>query len=161
MGSEKNSRENMRLDEIKKTKQLGTYAGVRFTKDTVAALQKYIEDNEIPHPENDFHATLLYSRKHLPKYFPINYDPPMPGKFKELKMLGPNKNALVISFDAPELEKRHKELRKEHNADWDFDSFIPHVTLSFDIEDIDVDELPDPKFSIKMEKEYSEEINED
>lgn len=145
----------MKLNEIKKTPKLGTYAGVRFDDTTADDLLKYIEDNNIPNSVKDFHSTLLFSRKHLPKYMPITYDKPLMGKPTEVTNLGDDKT-IVIKFDAPELKKRHKKLMKEHGGTWDYDDFIPHVTLSYDAKRVDVSKLTTPKFSIKIVKEYLE-----
>jgi len=145
----------MLLKEIKKAP--GTYAGVKFDDDTVNNINKYIEENNIPNPVQYFHTTLLYSRENLPKYQPISYDTPLKGKITEIKNLGDDKT-IVIMFDCPELSKRHSELRKEHNAPWDFPEYIPHVTLSYDAKDINVNKLTLPKFPINITKEYAEEL---
>lgn len=145
----------MLLNEIKDTK-IGTYAGVRFDDATIDALNKYIEDNKIPNPVKEFHTTLLFSRKPLPKYQPMEeYSPPLKGKPTEVKNLGDDKT-IVVMFDAPELEKRHKELMKEHGATWDYESYIPHVSLSYDGASANLKDLTKPDFPINIVKEYSE-----
>ena len=148
----------MLLKEIA-NQNTGTYAGVRFDNDTVAALRQYIEDNNIPNPVDDFHTTLLYSRKQLPKYQPIQYDAPYKGTPTKAGRLGENGTAVVVMFDSPELSSRHEELMGEHGATYDYDEYIPHVTLSYDAPDLDVDGLTKPDFPINMTKEYSEQLN--
>ena len=152
--SGKNENE-MKLEEVAAKK--GTYAGVRFSNETLENLAKYIEDNDIPDPHRDFHCTLLFSRKVLPKYDPIEYNKPLTGKCKGFELFNEGK-ALVLRFDCPELVKRHKELMDEHKATYDYDEYLPHVTLSYDASKVDVDELPKPKFPIVITKEYKEEL---
>ena len=146
----------MKLEEVSAKK--GTYAGVRFSDETLENLAKYIEDNDIPNPTRDFHTTLLFSRKVLPKYDPTEYNEPLTGKFDGFELFDEGK-ALVLRFDCPELVKRHKELMDEHKATYDYDEYRPHVTLSYDASDVDIDELPKVKFPIEIEKEYKEELN--
>lgn len=49
---------------------------------------------------------------------------------RRVKPLG-DKGALVMHFDSPELQKRHGQLKKA-GAKWDFPSYQPHVTLTYD-----------------------------
>ena len=60
------------IDLLEKEEQKGTYAGVRFSKETIDDIKKYIEENEIPNriKFDKLHTTLLYSRKHCPNYEP-------------------------------------------------------------------------------------------
>ena len=60
------------IEIIKEEQKKGTYAGVRFSDKTNTTIEKFIKDNKIPNPikKDKLHTTLLYSRKHLPKYEP-------------------------------------------------------------------------------------------
>lgn len=158
----------MKMSELFEEKKQGTYAGVKFDTETNKALHKYMSDNDIPtsvRPDK-LHSTLLYSRKHLPNYEPQGkIDPPWIGKPKKFDVW-PSKDSgtdcLVLEYDCPELVKRHKELMKEHDATYDFPDFKPHVTLSYDIGDLDVSALPDIKKAIpelKIVEEYKEDLD--
>jgi len=59
------------ISEDKKENK-GSYAAIRFNKDTIDGIKKYIKENDIPnHTKFDkMHTTLLYSRKYLPEYKP-------------------------------------------------------------------------------------------
>lgn len=161
----------MKLRELMEAMNKGTYAGVYFDEDTKKAVQQYIEDNNIPKPVNvdKLHTTLLYSRKFLPDYIPGGmYKQPLVGTPTELvvwKTQGDEgkepANCLVMKYDCPELVERHKSLMKEHGATFDYPEYTPHITLSYDIGDIDVDSLSNIKDAIKtigIVEEYGEDL---
>lgn len=163
----------MKLTEIlaEAKEKKGTYAGTYFDNDTVTAVKKYIDDNNIPKPvsADKLHTTLLYSRKYLPDYEPAGeYDEPLEGKPLELvvwKTQGDENtepaNCLVLKYDCPELVARHKQLMKDHGATFDYDEYTPHITLSYDIGDMDINDLPDVKKAIPrigVAKEYGEDL---
>lgn len=135
----------MKLCEIFKNN--GTYAGVRFSEDTKNKIKKFIEDNNIINPVdiNTLHTTLLYSKKYLPKYKSMGeIYPPWIGKPEKLKIwenYEKTKNILVLIFKCKELSKRHNYLMKEHKATYDFPQYISHITLSYDIGDLNIDNL--------------------
>ena len=163
----------MKLEElIEKNNKKGTYAGVRFDEQTVDSFQKYIKDNNIPNAiaAGKMHCTLLHSRKFLPDYKPAgDIDPPMigtPTSFDKWKSQpdadGDVSQVLVLKFDCDELIERHKKLMDEHKAVFDYDKYEPHVTFSYNIDDMDVKKLP--SFDIKeliIDKEYGEALKSD
>jgi len=146
----------------------GTYAGVRFDEQTQNILFQYAIDNKIPNPvsKEDYHTTLLYSRKYLPNYKGAGkidmYG--TPAKLEIWK----NSNALiktsvlVLRFESSELSKRHNFLMGEHHATYDFPTYIPHITLSYNVGDLDISTLPKvPLTEIHMVEEYSSDLNEE
>ena len=165
--------EEQETEETESTK--GTYAGARFSKQTVDDIKSYCEENEIPNPlkSEKLHTTILYSRKYLPEYNPCGmYDPLMVGKPKGFDVWkttcsqgstpdpdAEQTNCLVLEFDCPELEKRHEGLMKEHEATYDYDEYKTHVTLSYDIGDVDIKDLPPYTGVIEIEEEYGEDLD--
>jgi len=151
----------MKLSEvIEKEGEPGTYAAVRFDKRTINALKKFAEKVGVAGDYDNWHATLLYSRKHLPNYQPIEkYTKPFIGTPIGLDLFGPEKNALVVKFSCPQLYQRHHKLMQQHGATYDFDLYEPHVTLSYDAKDIDLESLPEFKSKIKIIGEYSEDLD--
>jgi 2'-5' RNA ligase len=139
----------MKLFEL--TKKKGTYAGVKFDKDTKQSIMDYMKEAHIPNalPTSKLHTTLLYSRVECPNYKPIESVKYVgePDEFVvwETQGVGGKGKArcLVLKYKCPELVKRHKELIKEHGATHDFPSFEPHITLSYDIGDMKLSSFPD------------------
>lgn len=159
--------ETVTLVEAKDKK--GTYAGVRFSTATVNNIQKYIENNKIPNPvgSTKMHTTLLYSRKHCPDYEPAgDLDPPMIGKPTKFAIWpsqpdenGNPNNCLVLEYKCPDLVKRHKELMKEHDAEYDWDEYKTHVTFSYNVKDLDIKDLPTFEDDLEIANEYGEDLN--
>ncbi len=152
------------LVQEKEDEKPGTYAGVKFSDDTIAALEKYTKDNKIPNalPADKYHTTLLYSRKHLPNYKPEgDYKTPMTGSptgFEIWPNYDSSKNCLVLSYSCPQLYQRHHKLMNQHGATYDFDEYKPHVTLSYDVGNLKVDKLPTFEDSLEITSEYDEEL---
>lgn len=156
------------LHENNKTKQ-GTYAGVRYSNESVTAITKYIKDNNIPNPvaTHKMHTTLLYSRKFLPKYKPQGkLTPPLKATFDsfvvwETTPPDPTQepwNCLVMKLKCPALVELHKKYMKEHQATYDYDEYSPHITLSYNIGDLDVGRLPNFDVVLEIVEEYGEDL---
>ena len=142
----------MKLQDLFEDQNPGTYAAIRFSRKTTSQLAKYIKDNDIPNAVNTskMHCTLLYSRKPCPDYVAQgNLSPAWIGTPVGLDVWeskgDPEKVArcLVLEFECKELDDRHAELMKEHKATHDFPDYKTHVTLSYDIGDMDESKLPD------------------
>ena len=96
--------------------QPGTYAGVRFSADTVKALQEYAKQIKVPKkvPGKEYHTTLLYSRKPIDSYVAEGvYNREMIGTPMDLEVW-PNQsntaNVLVLTYSCPLLYQRHHKL---------------------------------------------------
>ena len=157
------------LEEKRKTKR-GTYSGVKPTQETIDQVGKYLKDNKVPTPvkPEKLHITILYSRKYLPNYKPAGkISTPYKCKATDFTVWKtspedpnePKTNCLIVKLDCPELIKRHKDLMKEHGATFDYDKYEPHITLSYDIGDLDVSKLPKPNFDLEFDTEYKEDLN--
>ena len=151
----------MRLFEFHETN--GLFACVNFSDDTVAALTEYQKANNVQNPlEDDFHSTVVYHTKPLPKFQALG-DIDWQGKFTGLDIFNHDEdggNCLVIKFSCPELEQRWKDCC-DMGAEWDYDEFRPHITLSYDAGDIDLDSFPPFEGPINMVKEVSSPLDSD
>jgi hypothetical protein len=147
----------MRSEEFLKedfTKKKGTYAALRFSSETIEKLLEYIRNNDIPKglDKDEFHSTLLYSRKFLPEYkpigkletsliaTPINMEiwPSPPNAFKKEET-----NCLILKYECDDQVNRFDTLMDEHEATYDYDEYKPHTTLSYDIGDLQLEDLDD------------------
>jgi len=121
-------------DDTTTTKEKGTYAGLKIRPQDEEAIFHLTKKMDLPSPikKEDIHLTLLFSRKYLPDYQPlktVNYE----AKPTRFEIFGQEQKILVLKLESNELVKRHKELMKEHDATYDFDEYIPHITLSYDL----------------------------
>ena len=137
--------------ERRKAQNIGTYLKVNLDKDSVERIKKFFEECDLPNPIplEKLHVTVVYSRKPLPKLqanpsavyiakpvsFAIWKSPANRGKPKDT-------NGLVLKLDSPILVERHKYVVREFGATVDFDTYIPHITFSYDVGDLDLAELP-------------------
>ena len=126
----------------------GTYVAVIPDAASMKKLVKWSKKAKIQNPikEDDYHTTVVYSRKGIPKAkkhvinFPIN------AKIKEWKLFGDNQNCLVALLDCPQLKKEFDTYTKAYGAVSDYPEYLPHITFSYDF----VGDLPDslPDFEI-------------
>lgn len=147
----------------------GTYAGVHFDQYTIRDLIILQDMLNVPNrlSPDKFHSTLLYSRKPLPAYVPFGaylVPPTSNTNMFELDIFETNsgKKALVLKYDCDFLSQRHKDLMELHQGTWDHPSFIPHITLSYDIGDADIKLGPVSFLSerkIVIVEEYGDDLN--
>jgi hypothetical protein len=139
----------------------GTYAAVTFKPQTVANIHRWLSANNIPNAikASSVHSTFIYSRKPLKgKWESKDYRNGLfinPGTYKLEQWEDDGKNILVLKYDSPVLQKRWRKARGM-GATWDYPEFKPHITLSYDIGDLDISTLEVPTFSLVVDKEYSE-----
>jgi hypothetical protein len=117
---------------------IGTYVAVKVLKPCSSYLYKFCQDKGIPTDqhmfEHDLHTTLIYSRKPCPDIIT------MPNLVHEAYFNGfdmfsnshGEKCVLVMKLNAPTLVQRHLLLMEQHQATYDFESYVPHITLSYD-----------------------------
>lgn len=156
--------EQMKLTDLR----TGTYAAVRVLDPTNKELNKFIKHSNIPSSSNSKerrkHVTLLYSRTHLPNFKP---DPSLIhiGRFQafELFDMKPNQpdsaKCLVMKISCPTLSARFTTLMSLHPATYDFPTYQPHITLSYNIpRNFDVGTLVPFAGDIILGEEYSEDL---
>lgn len=157
-------RELMLIEEEKDKKESGgTYVGAKFDKATCKALTKMMKDLKIPKPlsEDNFHTTIIFSRKPFKEGFEALGDLKEPWVGKPLAFdifTGRNdQNCLVLKYDCPEQKKRHEKLMKEHDATYDWPEYKVHLTLSYDCGDFDAKSIKPAEYlkEIVIANEYT------
>ena len=58
------------------------------------------------------------------------------------------KNCLVTVLKSKDLTAHHETIMDKYGATYDFDTYIPHITLSYDIGDLDAKNYKLPKMKI-------------
>jgi 2'-5' RNA ligase len=127
----------------------GLFVAAELDEDSRDLLVEYCKKNKIQNPlaKEKFHSTILFSRKPCPDYRPSDEPYPMSATVKRLEMwksvhVEGQPNCLVMKLDCPALNERFDYLMNEHDASYDFDEYLPHVTLSYDAGDIEAEDLP-------------------
>lgn len=119
-------------------------------------------------PAEDLHVTIAFSRSPVDwmkvpaDYWSSDDDGAVtvrPGGARLVERLG-DKGAVVLLFASEAFEYRHRTI--EHaGASWDFDGYQPHVTITYDAADVDLDKVEPFVGKLKFGPEIFEEIIED
>lgn len=159
----------MRLEELNEAMKggKGTYVAVRFSKDTQDNLSKFIKDHDIPNPtpKDEYHATVIYSKKRCEGFEPHGeLDDPWIGTPEKLEIFKTQdgKNALVLRFKSKELTERHHYIMDEYDATYDFPEYKIHATISYDAGDFDPKTIKDIKKVIEpleIVEEYMKDLD--
>ncbi len=155
-----NVKMNVKINEQEK----GVYLAVKYTQSDAEDLILYIKDNNIPSTltRDEIHSTVIYSRKYADISTNEGEDlgDAEPLKFHIFETQE-DKRALVLLLKSEYLENRHKDLMKEHNLTYDFKEYLPHITLSYDIEDYDISKLDikDLPKHLTINTEYKEDLD--
>lgn len=153
------------IEKNEKKSSKGTYAAYRFNKKDLNKLYKWAKKNKIPNilPIKDMHTTLLYSRKHCPKYDPLGtLDSPISAIIESVEVWKgqDGKDSLVVLLKSPAMSARHKHLMDTLDATYDYDEYKPHITISYDVgkryDPKKLTKIQDDISKIKAIKEYGE-----
>ena len=130
----------MKLNEIAK-KADGTYVGTNIDKESKDRIKRLVLELGVQNGirSDKMHVTLIYSRKYVPTLKAETSPYPMKaiGSSLEIFPTQDDKNALVMKLKCDELIDRHNQLMSEYQTTYDYDEYIPHITLSYDCGDFD------------------------
>ena len=142
----------------------GTYVGLRVMPPANMLMMKHCADNGIPYKQSMFesrlHTTLIYSRVYCPN---LVVDPSViyNCEFGGYDIFsGQNgEHVLVMLLKSEQLQERHAFLMKEHGATYDFPSYKPHITLSYNYTDNSVMGINPYEGMIQLGLEYTEDLD--
>ena len=145
--------------------KVGVYIELECSIDTKKKIQQYIHDNiDKTSKFNDFHITLIYSKKPFDNNINIDLgvDKLYASVDKFVRFDNPSEDVYAVAFKlkCSSCINLHNLLMKQYNFKYDFDEYIPHLTLTYKGEHIDISKLPKPKFILKFNKINIEKLNE-
>jgi DNA-directed RNA polymerase subunit M/transcription elongation factor TFIIS len=153
------------LKESTQEDSRGVYVAIKYNQSACDDLLDFINKYKIPSTlkAEYFHTTLIYSRKwaDIKELDDDMEDSEIVAKPKELHVFETfdKKRALVIKLDCPYLDERHNYLMQKYDLTYDYDEYIAHITLSYDIGDLDIPkDVEFPKF-FRIQSEYQEDLN--
>ncbi|QHJ78966.1 MAG: hypothetical protein [Caudoviricetes sp.] len=141
---------------------VGTYVAVTFSKESLDMFERLQRklNLEKKTPTDKMHSTILFSRKKID--FPVLSDVYETASKKvqyQVFETQTGKRALVLLLDSEYLTHRHN-LGMSLGATYDYPEYHPHVTLSYDIGDMEVSTKP---FNLATEPvivaEYMEDLD--
>lgn len=114
---------------------------------------------------SDLHVTIAYSRQPL-DWMKVGDDyGPDDGRLtiaaggpREVEQFGGG--AVVLAFSSWRLGSRHESI-KEAGASWDWESYNPHVTITYEPGDVDLSKVTPYRGEIKLGPEIFAELDED
>ncbi|MDA3808067.1 MAG: LPD5 domain-containing protein, partial [Thiomicrorhabdus sp.] len=107
---------------------------------------------------DDMHVTVVYSRDPI-AIKPTKGDVSIADGKRTVEPLGED-GAVVLKFESKELQDEWKAAR-DAGASWDYESYTPHVTITYDGGDIDVKSIKPFTGEIKLGGQVVEALNED
>lgn len=147
----------MRFHQLLEADSNGTFIGIRLTSESANRILAWLEENNVkdPTPFKELHVTLLVDKTNTLDHDPIRYDPPLVPKQDTYKveLFGKDQNILVLTFDCPQLTKRHDQVKKRFNVVEDWDEYRPHITLTYTVQEV-TGPLEPPDFPIELSHEY-------
>ena len=139
----------------------GTYAAVKPSPQSADNITRAAIELGIPGviEPSEIHCTLLYSRKYVPLSGTIDVD--YKSLISNFELFGENKEILVITLISKDLSERHKYLMDTYNATYDFETYIPHITLSYNIGEFDINKIDISDFNedLNFITEYYEDLD--
>jgi len=153
----------MRYDEILEATQPdfsnGKFVAFKLSDETKANLANFANVHQIINPAEpeDYHITLVYSKADFPWTVmdhlvePIVIDPE--ALFWEVFESQSGSNCLVLRMEHPALHARHEQAM-EAGATNEFPDYKAHITLSYDIGEVQTETIPTPDFEIEIVGEY-------
>ena len=152
--------------EGEERRKTGTYVSTTFTKDTINRLHAWAEEQNFGPGSSltkmdDYHCTIIYSRKTLDDDVQINrfvqYDC-TPIHFSVFPY-NENSKCLVLELKAHGLTKIHEDMIAA-GATHDYPDFKPHITIALDVpSDFKTDALTLPKFHLQTLRVKSEPLD--
>lgn len=124
-------------------------------------------------PEEEMHVTIAYSRSKV-DWMKIGESwcygtaddqkdgilRVKPGGPRVVEAMGPNKDCAALMFNSLDLFWRHKDIL-DKGASWDWPEYQPHITISYQIDDVDLDAVEPYTGEIVLGPEIFEEIEKD
>jgi 8-oxo-dGTP pyrophosphatase MutT (NUDIX family) len=138
---------------------LGVYVRRNLTPESAAAFLDWAEDQGFDNltPEGELHATIVYSR--APIEWSIAEDEVrVEGGARSVEPLG-DKGAVVLKFESAALRERWQAAR-DAGASWDWPSFHPHVTITYDAGGMDLSGVEPFEGELVFDNEIQEVLNE-
>ena len=148
-------------DFINENFENGVYIEVEVDKKSKELIKEYCKENNIP-TNDDYHCTIIYSKKKFVGKIEKK-DINIKTKAEEIvRFDNPDEEiyALALKLKSKDLEDLHKFYMEKYNFIFDYDKYIPHLTLSYKAKNISPKELKVPDFEITFNKMNIEGLDE-
>lgn len=137
-------------------KSNGTYVSMNV-KNGEDIYDWFIKQGVCMESPNNLHCTVSYSRKefkHTPNMKNVIINP---SNFIGIEPLGDD-GAIVLKFNSDDMQERFNKCMTE-GATYDYDSYIPHITLTYYGKDLDLSKIKLPNFDLVLGNETLEPLD--
>lgn len=140
----------------------GVYVAVKPTEQSIIELNLLIQKYDIPNAidGNKLHSTIVFSRIYAD--ISVNKDNIYEAtieNFRIFKMRGGD-SGLAIQMKSTAIVNRHMYFMKKYNLAYEFDEFIPHITITYNIKpDFDCSKLSIDRKKLFFHGEYVEDLD--
>lgn len=148
--------------------ETGVYIELECDEQSKEKLSEYVKKYIDPDSDyRDFHTTLIYSKRPFSGVIDYNFGNSVKKIYAKIddfvRFDNPDQKiyAVAAKLTCKICEVAHSDLKFKYNFKYDYDQYIPHITLTYKGENIDVSKLPKPNFLIKFDKVNVEPLNED
>lgn len=144
----------LKIDEASK----GTYVA-RKIKNAESLYNHYKNQGVDVVPMEELHCTIAYSKKEFKPELNSNeieimYDEDI---YPYLEPLGDD-GCIVMKFKSKEMTERWQDCI-DRGATYDYEKYIPHITIAINEKDLDLKSIRKPDFNIILSDEYTEELD--
>jgi len=159
---------------LESTKQIdadGIYISLALSEKSKTKLKKYLLENNIKESFNDFHCTIIYSKKKfsgkiISDFEEIIVEKTSLGRFENKEK---DENVVVLHLDNPKINSLHNFYMQNYDFKYDFPDYQPHMTLTYFGKEINLEDLNDLDFPLifdkleieKLDDNYVEKIKKD
>lgn len=141
---------------------MGLFIGLEVSEKDVENIKAFQEEIQLTHPvkTEELHCTLFATSDNFeynnPTQLPLVIENLTLGKIK----IQSGVDCLVLYFTSPELENKHNLIRDTFKVKPYYQSFIPHITLSYDCGDIEIANIDLKKYlnTITFVSEYTQDL---
>jgi 2'-5' RNA ligase len=151
------------LESTKDIKAKGIYISLSLNKQSKQNIKEYLLKQNIKESFDDFHCTIIYSKKEFSGNIITDFSPIIVNSTKLGRFINKEKeeNVVVLHLEEDKINSLHNFYMKNYDFKYDFDEYKPHMTLSYFGDEIDFSKLEDITFPLEFDSLVIEEINDD
>jgi len=145
----------------------GVYISAKASKESKKKIKEFVKNElKINTDYDDYHITLIYSKKpfsgEIKLLLPNGKLETFVKKYTKFDNQQDGDSSLVFVLDSKDAQKLHKILMEKYDFKYDYDEYIPHLTLTykaFDITEKEYNNFPIPQFKIEFDDIIIQEID--
>lgn len=123
---------------------IGLFVGYRINRQARQGFFFFSEDHQIPNPvpQDELHVTLIGSPTFDPEFTPegiLERPIAISNLTPDVWTTKDGKKCLVMRFESRELQQEYEYVTRTYNLKSEYEEFLPHITLSYDLEGREID----------------------